>query len=81
MDSPADDAAQHLVPAVNDYPNGQARFHGQYLDGEMHGDWEFFRTDGTVMRSGTFDRGRQVGVWRTFARDGRLVSEKDFGAG
>jgi antitoxin component YwqK of YwqJK toxin-antitoxin module len=48
------------------------------LDGVMHGDWQFFRLDGSLMRSGTFDRGRQVGVWRTFDRTGHLVKETTF---
>jgi hypothetical protein len=30
------------------------------------------------MRTGEFDRGRQVGIWRTFDRAGRLVKETDF---
>jgi hypothetical protein len=33
------------------------------------------------MRSGRFDRGRQVGPWRTIDRTGRLVKETDFGDG
>lgn len=45
----------------------------------MHGFWEFFRKDGTLMRSGTFDNGNQVGIWRTFDRDGNLVKETNFG--
>ena len=49
------------------------------MDGAMHGPWEFYRLDGSLMRAGSFDRGRQIGVWRTHARDGSLVSEKDFG--
>jgi antitoxin component YwqK of YwqJK toxin-antitoxin module len=69
------------IPAVEHYPNGQEKFRGFHLDGEMHGDWSFFRTDGSVMRTGAFDRGRQVGVWRTFDRSGRVVKETDFGAG
>ena len=68
------------VEAVDNYPNGNLRFRGTNLDGEMHGDWTFFRADGSVMRSGRFERGRQVGPWRTFARDGSLVKETDFGA-
>ena len=60
------------------YENGLARFKGEYLDGEMHGFWEFFRKDGTLMRSGAFDRGVQVGVWKTFDRLGKLVKETDF---
>ena len=58
------------------YENGLPRFKGKYLDHEMHGPWEFFRKDGSLMRSGEFDRGKQVGVWRTFDRQGKLVSEK-----
>lgn len=54
---------------------------GQHFDGEMHGDWEWYRTDGSVMRTGRFDRGKQVGVWRTFARSGQLVKETDFDRG
>lgn len=60
------------------YENGLPRFKGEYLDGEMHGFWEFFRKDGTLMRSGAFDRGVQVGVWKTFDRLGKLVKETDF---
>jgi antitoxin component YwqK of YwqJK toxin-antitoxin module len=75
MPEPAD-----RVPAVDRYPNGNLRFTGQNLAGEMHGEWSFYRADGSVMRTGAFEHGRQVGVWRTFARDGRLVKETDFGS-
>jgi len=54
------------------------RYRGFLLDGEMHGEWEFLRKDGSVMRSGAFDHGRQVGVWRTFDRTGRLTKETQF---
>ncbi len=30
------------------------------------------------MRSGEFDRGRQVGAWRTFDRAGEVVKETVF---
>jgi antitoxin component YwqK of YwqJK toxin-antitoxin module len=61
------------------YPNGNVKHHGFTLDGEMDGEWAFYRTDGSLMRSGRFDRGRQVGIWRTYARDGRIVNETTFG--
>ena len=66
------------VPELVYYPNGVVKMKGFHLDGEMHGAWEWYRTDGSVMRTGEFDRGKQVGVWRTFERSGRLVTEKDF---
>ncbi len=69
---------EELVPAVDHYDNGQVRFRGANLGGEMHGFWEFFRKDGSLLRSGAFEHGRQVGRWRTFGRDGRVVKETDF---
>jgi antitoxin component YwqK of YwqJK toxin-antitoxin module len=60
------------------YENGLPRFKGDYLDGKMHGHWQFFRKDGSLMRAGNFDRDRQVGIWTTYARDGRVVKETDF---
>jgi len=69
------------VPDIAHYATGAIQSRGNTLDGEMHGTWEFFRKDGSVMRSGEFDRGRQVGIWRTFDRTGRLVKETDFSKG
>jgi antitoxin component YwqK of YwqJK toxin-antitoxin module len=65
-------------PAVDYYPNGKVRFRGANLDGQMHGPWTFFRADGSIMRSGSFDRGRQIGVWRTYDRTGAVVKETHF---
>ena len=61
------------------YENGLPRFKGEYLAGEMHGPWEFYRKDGTLMRSGAFDKGTQIGLWRTYDREGNLVTEKKLG--
>ena len=60
------------------YENGLPRFKGDHKDGKMHGYWEFYRKDGSLMRAGHFDLDRQVGIWKTFASDGRLVKETDF---
>jgi hypothetical protein len=67
------------TPHLEHYASGVMKLKGFHLDGAMHGEWEFYRTDGSVMRSGAFDRGKQVGVWRTFDRSGGLVKETDFG--
>jgi len=58
------------------YDNGLPRFKGEHLDGQMHGYWEFFRKDGSLMRSGSFEKGKQIGIWKTYARDGSEVSSK-----
>jgi antitoxin component YwqK of YwqJK toxin-antitoxin module len=64
---------------IEHYADGTVKLSGFHLDGEMHGAWEFYRLDGSLMRTGSFDRGRQVGPWRTLDRSGRLVKETDFG--
>jgi len=69
------------VPATDHYDNGSVRFRGANLDGNMHGPWKFFRRDGSLMRSGTFDRGKQVGVWRTYGRSGKVVKETNYPRG
>ena len=74
MSDPADD----LEPAIDHYPNGNVRFRGANLAGKMHGAWEFFRADGSLMRSGSFDHGTQIGRWRTFDRTGKVVKETTF---
>ena len=74
------DASESDADVVR-YANGVVKMEGAHLDGEMHGPWRWYRTDGTVMRTGQFDRGRQVGPWRTFDRSGRLVKETEFDAG
>ncbi|MFM6939191.1 MAG: toxin-antitoxin system YwqK family antitoxin [Rhodoluna sp.] len=60
------------------YDNGLPRFKGEYQDGLMHGYWEFYRKDGSLMRSGYFDRDQQVDAWKTFNRQGELVKETKF---
>ena len=42
------------------------------LDGVMTGYWEWFRKDGTKMRSGSFENGEQVGEWTTYDQQGKV---------
>ena len=71
----SDDPDVQPAPATAYYASGAVQSTGFHLDGQMHGEWAFYRTDGSVMRTGAFDRGIQVGVWRTYDRSGRLVKE------
>lgn len=61
------------------YDNGFLKHRGRIKNGEMHGAWEFFRRDGSPLRSGPFDRGDQVGLWTTFDRAGAPHRVTDFG--
>lgn len=66
------------IESIAHFPNGRVKFEGQLLGGEMHGAWTWYRTDGSLMRTGRFDAGRQVGVWRTYDRAGKVVKETAF---
>ncbi|GAA5196919.1 hypothetical protein [Microbacterium jejuense] len=67
------------TPYQEFHKDGSVRGRGQMLDDEMHGYWEWFRLDGTIMRSGSFERGRRVGVWTTYDRSGAPHKETQFG--
>lgn len=62
------------------YQNGNPRYKGSYKASKMHGYWEFFRKDGTLMRSGSFDSGKQIGIWTTYDQSGHPYKETDFGS-
>lgn len=47
--------------------------HRSRFEGEMHGAWSSYRTDGSLMRTGEFEQGRQVGTRRTYDRKGNVV--------
>ena len=66
------------VPYERLHSDGSLWARGQLLDGEQHGFFEWFRLDGTLMRSGGFDRGRQVGVWTTYDKQGAPHKETRF---
>jgi uncharacterized protein YdhG (YjbR/CyaY superfamily) len=51
------------------YDNGFLKAKGRYRDGEMHGSWQFFRRDGSLMREGKLAAGQPVGEWKTHTRE------------
>jgi len=73
---PGDDP--ELVAETERYPNGVLKFSGFRRAGALRGAWQRYRTDGSLMRAGAFDCGKQVGTWQTFDRAGRLVKETRF---
>ena len=67
-----------VEPDNAEYDHGGPKHRGFMLDGEMHGLWQFYRRDGSLMRCGQFEKGRQVGTWKTFDRSGAVVKETVF---
>ena len=77
-DNPGVTKGSKPAPDIAYYDNGGVRYRGFQLDGKPHGAWEFLRKDGSVMRAGEFDHGKQIGIWRTLDRGGRVVKETHF---
>lgn len=57
---------------VEYHKDGSIWAKGQTTDGTPTGYWEWFRLDGTKMRSGTFEGGEQVGEWTTYDKQGQV---------
>ncbi len=45
---------------------------GKIINGVPEGYWEWFRKDGAKMRSGYFEKGKQVGKWITYDKLGKI---------
>ena len=60
------------------YRNGVLKAAGKYKNGQMHGAWNFYRTDGSPMRSGSFAEGQRVCTWTTYTADGKAHRITEF---
>lgn len=59
-------------PHTEYHKDGTVRAKGMTVDGVPTGYWEWFRKDGSRLRSGHFDgNGEQVGEWTTYDRDSK----------
>jgi len=54
------------------HKDGSVWAKGQMVDGVPAGYWEWFRLDGTQMRSGYFESGEQIGEWTTYDKKGQV---------
>ena len=55
------------------HANGKTRWSkGKIIDGKPEGYWEWYRVDGTIKRSGYFDKGEPVGEWTTYDLEGKV---------
>lgn len=54
---------------------------GQVIGDTPTGYWEWFRKDGTKLRSGNFEDGIQVGEWTTYDKNGQVYKVTDMKLG
>ena len=61
------------------HKDGSVWARGDMINGECEGYWEWFRKDGTRMRSGYFEKGKQVGEWTTYDKEGNIFKVTQVG--
>lgn len=64
-----------ITKHIEYHKDGSVWAKGDMVDGECDGYWEWFRLDGTKMRSGYFEKGKQVGEWVTYDKMGKAFKK------
>ncbi len=54
------------------HKDGSVEAKGHILNSTSHGLWIWFRKDGSKMRSGSFDKGKQIGKWTMYDKSGKV---------
>jgi len=62
------------------HTDGSIHAKGFMTGGVPDGYWEWFRLDGTRLRSGYFKKGDQVGEWVTYDKKGKVYKVTTFDA-
>ena len=65
---------------VKRHNDGSIWAKGTMINGVAEGYWEWFRKEGTKMRSGYFKNGKQTGKWTTYDRKGKVYKVTDLTA-
>jgi antitoxin component YwqK of YwqJK toxin-antitoxin module len=63
---------------IKKHKDGSIWAKGQILNGKMEGFWQWFRKDGSKMRTGYFKANKQVGKWTTYTSKGKVVKVTNF---
>ena len=66
---------------VKHHKDGSIWAKGEVIGDTPTGYWEWFRKDGTRMRSGYFEDGIQVGKWTTYDKKGLIYKVTDMKSG
>ena len=59
-------------PHIRYHKDGSIWAKGQTIEDVPTGYWEWFRKDGSKLRSGHFEDGTQTGEWTTYDRNSRV---------
>lgn len=63
---------------IHRHRNGSLWAKGTMAGKKKEGYWEWFRKDGSKMRSGFFKKDKQIGNWTTYDKQGNTVKITNF---
>jgi antitoxin component YwqK of YwqJK toxin-antitoxin module len=61
------------IERIDRHKEGSISAKGCTINDVLTGYWQWFRKDGTKMRSGYFENGKQTGEWTTYDARGKIV--------
>jgi antitoxin component YwqK of YwqJK toxin-antitoxin module len=67
-----------MAEYIKKHSDGSLWAKGEIVNGKMEGYWEWFRKDGSKMRSGHLKADKQVGEWTTYDHNGKVVKTTNF---
>lgn len=70
--------AEKGVEFTQYHKDGSVRARGRMVGDVLTGYWEWFRKDGTKLRSGYFNAGKQTGEWTTYDQKGKAYKVTRF---
>ncbi|MEX2594769.1 MAG: hypothetical protein WD426_18525 [Anditalea sp.] len=60
------------------FKNGKVKAEGSFVQGEMEGEWKFFRETGQLWQVGNFKNGRKNSSWIRYDKNDRLEYQETF---
>ena len=60
------------------FKNGQIKARGLLVDGQMQGEWLFYRESGQLWQVGHFRDNRKQGPWLRYSREGVIEYNETF---
>jgi len=75
------DGAQVNGNSVFYYGSGKVRAKGLEVDGDNHGEWEWFHENGKIETRGSYEYGTRIGKWVWYFEDGQVDVELTYDDG
>ncbi len=60
------------------FKNGKVKAKGNFVLGQMEGEWNFYRETGQLWQIGNFKKGKKNGIWLRYDKKDHLEYQENF---